>query len=124
MRAQQQQQQSQTPPPAGAALSTAFKALGGISAALGAAALLAPAPLAHAAGFAAATPTDEAFLRIAGGTLFISAAVEWSLASAAAGGRLRSATYRRLLAAVAATNALYLLGFALVCGGRDGEDCL
>ncbi|KAI8472114.1 MAG: hypothetical protein J3K34DRAFT_415175 [Monoraphidium minutum] len=43
----------------------------------------------------------------------ISAAVEWSLADAAANYRLGSATYQRLMAGVAAKNVLYLTAFAL-----------
>ncbi|KIZ02060.1 hypothetical protein MNEG_5898 [Monoraphidium neglectum] len=99
------------------ALTVGFKALAGVSVAFGAAALVAPELLlqvaSSAGAAAAATPLEVVFARIAGGTMAISAAAEWSLADAAANGRLGSATYQRLLVAVLAKNVTYLLAFAL-----------
>jgi hypothetical protein len=61
-------------------LPAAFRALAGVSLGFGAAALLAPGALVGLATGAAATPLDCVFARIAGGTMAISAAAEWSLA--------------------------------------------
>jgi len=55
---------------------------------------------------------DPYYLRIAGATLAISAAVEYSLMDAAAAGRLRSATYQRLMLGTIAKSAAYLAVFA------------
>ena len=94
---------STAPPPAAtpaasapapdAVLPAAFKALAGVSAVFGASALLVPdllVQLVAAGGGGGAAPLEAAFTRIAGGTMAISAAVEWSLAvGAAAPGRPR-----------------------------------
>jgi hypothetical protein len=61
-------------------LPAAFRALTATSVVFGAAALLAPAPLVELVTGAGALPVDVVFTRIAGGTMAISAAVEWSLA--------------------------------------------
>ncbi|GBF87319.1 hypothetical protein Rsub_00030 [Raphidocelis subcapitata] len=98
---------------AAALLPFAFGGLAATSLALGAAALAAPGQLLPLVAGVAATPLDETFLRIAGGTLAISVAVEFALADAAANGRLGSATYRRLLLALVVKNALYLAAFGM-----------
>jgi len=58
----------------------AFQALTATSVVFGAAALLLPDTLVQLITGGAATPLDLSFTRIAGGTMAISAAVEWSLA--------------------------------------------
>lgn len=106
------------PPEQQAALSTpeqqaaAFTALAATSVALGVAALAVPQQLLSAVlAVDAAAPLEVAFLRIAGATMAISAAVEVSLADAVRAGHLKSATYQRLLVAVIAKSALYLAAF-------------
>lgn len=94
-----------------------FRGLALTSLVAGGAAFLAPEFLTHLANTSGSAPSsslDAVFCRIAGATLAISVAVEWSLAEAAAAGRLGSATYQMLLAALVPKNVLYIGALALV----------
>jgi hypothetical protein len=82
--------------------------------ALGVAALAAPSLLLSGVLGVEATPLDVCFLRIAGATMAISAAVELSLKDAVEAGHLKSPTYQRLLVAVIAKSTLYGAAFLLV----------
>eukprot|EP00879_Flechtneria_rotunda_P005419 GHRR01005712.1.p1 GENE.GHRR01005712.1~~GHRR01005712.1.p1 ORF type:complete len:394 (+),score=124.42 GHRR01005712.1:253-1434(+) len=91
----------------------AFMFLSVISAIFGAAALAAPQQLLLTALGTSGTPLEVAFTRIAGATMAISAAAEYSLQDAVTAGHLKSATYQRLMLAIIAKNALYLTAFTL-----------
>ncbi|WIA31838.1 hypothetical protein OEZ86_002705 [Tetradesmus obliquus] len=96
--------------------SAAYNFLTGTSVAFGVAALAAPQLLLTLALGVDATPLDVAFTRIAGATMAISAAVEYSLQDAVVAGHLKSSTYQRLMLAILGKNCLYLAAFALSPG--------
>eukprot|EP00775_Hariotina_reticulata_P000890 gene890-1213_t len=83
------------------------------SALFGAVALTAPELLLSVALGVPATPLDAAFTRIAGATMAISAAAEYSLQDAVAAGHLKSVTCQRLMLGIIAKSSLYLLPFLL-----------
>ncbi|KAF6265767.1 hypothetical protein COO60DRAFT_1633231 [Scenedesmus sp. NREL 46B-D3] len=88
--------------------SASYLFLTGTSLAFGVAALAAPQLLLSLALGVDATSLDAAFTRIAGATMAISAAVEYSLQDAVVARHLKSATYQRLIIAILAKNCLYL----------------